>query len=110
MQEPIVKRMFLTMLEIWLQYLMLELMIFFSHSYMTHTFGWVDFEMKLPRGFGVMEHLGDLQHGTRASPTMEEVFSHTWPSISIHLGNGMMNRKMVGKNLYVPIKVYNDNE
>ena len=67
--------------------------------------------MKAPRGLGATEHLGTSRPGTRASPTMGVVFSLTWPSISIHLENGMMNRKMVGKNLYVPTKVYdNDNE
>ena len=104
-QEPIVKRMFLTMLEIWPQYLMLEPMIFFRHSYMTHTFGWVDFGMKVPRGLGAMEHLGDIRHGSRASPTMAVEFSLTWPSISILRENGMMNRKMILIVLYVPIKV-----
>ena len=56
---------------------------------------------------GTNDFLRTLVHG----PTMAVVFSHTWPLISILRENGMMNRKMVGKNLYVPTKVYdNDNE
>ena len=106
-QEPIVKIMFLTMLEIWPQYLMLEPMIFFRHSYMTHTFGWVDFGMKVPCGLGVTEHLGPTHPGMRASPTMGVEFSLTWPSISIHRENGMMNIKIFAMVLYVLIEVAN---
>ena len=106
-QEPIVKIMFLTMLEIWLQYLMLVPMIFSGHLYMTHTFGWVDFGMRGLRGFGATEHLGDTRSGSRASPTMGVVFNQTWPSISIHRENGMMNIKIFAMVLYVLIKVAN---
>ena len=106
-QEPIVKRMFLTMLEIWPRFLMLELMIFSGHSYMTHTFGWVDFGMKVPCGLGATEHLGTTHSGSMASPTMGVVCNQTWPSISIHRENGMMNIKIFAMVLYVLIEVAN---
>ena len=106
-QEPIVKIMFLTMLEIWPQYLMLEPMIFSALSCMTHTFGWVDFGMKVPCGLGATEHLGTTHSGSMASPTMGVVCNQTWPSISIHRENGMMNIKIFAMVLYVLIKVAN---
>ena len=86
---------------------MQEPMIFSALSCMTHTFGWVDFGMKVLRGLGVTEHLGTTHFGSRASPTMGVVFNQTWLSISIHRENGMMNIKIFAMVLYVRIEVAN---
>ena len=105
MQELIVKRMFLTMWEIWPQYLMLEPMIFCRPSFKMHTFGLEHSRMKILPGLGVMELPGDTQPGMMASLTMEMAYRHMWLSMWTPLANGMMSTKIMRRVSFATIKV-----
>ena len=105
MPELIVKTMFLTMLEIWPQYLMLEPMIFFKTSFKMLIFGLEHSRMKILPGFGVMELPGDTQPGMMGSRTMAVASRHTWLSMWTPLANGMMSTKMMRRVSFATIKV-----
>ena len=105
MQELIVKRMFLTMWEIWPQYLMLEPMISFKTSFKMLIFGLEHSRMKILPGLGVMELLGDTQPGMMASLTMEMAYKHMWLSMWTPLASGMMSTKIMRRVSFATIKV-----